>query len=150
MLLLSQRFFMVKHISTEDQGRSGLKNVDPNSRTCMEKNPVTTNTGKGGCYVNNQLRVMIVWGSIPPTIPLTSSLPHSYSSRSVSISLSTFLWSTSFFQNTETCTFQQTFSELRSLLVTWALTEEKMANVLFLLRFELWLADKEQGNNKKS
>lgn len=53
MLLLSQRFFKVKHISTEEQGRSGLKNVDPNSRTCMEKNPVTTNTGKGGCYVNN-------------------------------------------------------------------------------------------------
>lgn len=37
MLLLSQRFFKVKHISTEECGRSGLKNVDPNSRACIEK-----------------------------------------------------------------------------------------------------------------
>lgn len=89
---------------------------------------------------------MVVWGSILPTTPLTSSLPHSYSSKSVYISLSMFLWFTSFFQNTETCTFQQIFSGLRSLLVTWALTEEKMANVSLLLRFELRLADKEQRN----
>lgn len=37
MLSPSQRFFKVKHISTEEWGRSGLKNVDPKSRTCMEK-----------------------------------------------------------------------------------------------------------------
>lgn len=89
---------------------------------------------------------MVIWGSIPSTTPLTSSLPHSYSSRSVSISLSMFLRFTSFFQNTETFTFQQISSGLRSLLVTWALIEEKMANVLLLLRFMLQLADKEQEN----